>query len=434
MTAINLPYGAQSFTLVLPEEEILAVVKANPSGLAPATSAAAVKEALARPIDSPPLGEVVKAGEKICLLVPDITRLWESTFISAPIIARALNGAGIKDEDITVLCATGTHRKMTKEEHERLLGKDLVKRLKIVDHQCGDESGMADMGKTSRGTPVKFNRVAVEADKLISLCGVVYHFLAGFGGGGKMLLPGVAACETIQANHELALLPGMGSGLNPEVRAGNLTASNPFHADIEEAAAMCPPDFSVNVAVNDKFEIIRAFAGNWLTAHAEACRLVAKMDQVDVPRKSGLLIASAGGMPKDINLYQSVKLLSNSMAAAKEGGTIILLAQCGEGFGNEDTARQIKDMKSMEQREKALRGSFSIGAFAGFLCAEASEKYNIILVSDMAPADYANTKIHAVATLDEALAKTRELNGGKLPDAAIVMPHGATTLPRPIKQ
>lgn len=432
MPEIILPYGKKSFTLNMDDSRILTVVKANASDIPEASQDEAVLSALAHPIASPQLAEILKPDEKICLIAPDITRLWESTFVSTPILLDAINKCGIPDEDITILCACGTHRAMTEAEHEELLGKDVVKRARIIDHQCADGKDLKFMGKTSRGTEVYFNRHAAEADKIITLCGVVYHFLAGFGGGGKMLLPGIAGCETIQQNHELALNKGFGSGVNPEVRSGNLTSSNPFHADIVEAASLLPPAFAMNVVVNDKFHIIKAFAGDWKQSHIEACRLVEKIDGVKIPEKSDFVIASAGGAPKDINLYQGVKLLSNALAAARPGAAIILVAQFSEGFGNPDTKKMICGLKDMNSREKSLRENFSIGAFAGFLFAEAAEQYNLILVTEMPGHDFAATKAKVVSKLDDAL----HIAAKELPDdaRAIIMPHGATTLPLPDKQ
>ncbi len=431
MPAIKMPYGQTSFVLDLDDSEISAVVRANKPDIPPVSQARAVREAIGEPICSPKLEDILHPGEKVCLIVPDITRLWESTTVSTPLLLDAINRCGIRDEDITILCASGTHRKMTDDEHRKLLGDEIVRRFKIVDHQCEETENLKFMGTTSRNTPVYFNRHACEADKVITSCGIVYHFLAGFGGGGKMLLPGISGSETIQHNHELALNPGLGEGDNPHVCAGNIGPSNPLRSDINEAAAMLAPCFALNVVVNDKFQIIKAFAGDWLKSHEEGCRLVAEMDGVKIPEKSDLVIASAGGSPKDINLYQGIKLLSNAMAAARPGATIILVAQFPEGFGNKDCETFIRDFKDMKAREKALRDKFSIGAFSGFLFAEACEKYNLILVSEMPAKDFANTKAHPVASLDEALKLAKSFVPANA--RAVVMPHGATTLPKPVK-
>lgn len=427
MAVIQLPYGHGSFSLSMQDDQILAVVEANKLDLPALTPEQAVREALRKPIASPGLDSLVKKGEKICILVPDITRVFECPFVSVPLLVEQLNGIGIPDQDLTILFANGGHKAMTADEHQKLIGAELARRIKTFDHQCHERENLAHMGTTSRGTPVYFNKHAVNADKIITVCGVIYHFLAGFGGGGKMLLPGIAGYETIQANHKLALNKGFGNGLNPEARSGNLTASNPFHADIFEAAAMLPPVFSLNVVTNSKAQIIRAYAGDWIAAHKEACELVARMDGARIPGRAELVIASSGGYPKDINLYQGIKTITNALGAARAGGVIIALLQCPDGFGNADTQKLLCAYETMNEREKELRENFSIGAFAGYFIADAATKTHLILVTDMPAADFGKTAVQIAPNLDEAL----KLAGHWLQNKAscIIMPHGAATLP-----
>lgn len=425
-----LKYGEQEWAVDIEPANLIAELEPNSVQLPALTAEQVIRQALSAPVQSPPLQEMVKAGERICLLVPDVTRSWQSPSVYVPIMVEELNRCGIPDRDITILSATGTHRRQTREEHVKLTGEDILQRIKVVDHQCREQQDMVYMGKTSHGTPVKFNRHAVEADKIVSCCGVVYHFLAGYGGGGKMLLPGIAAYDTIQHHHNLALNEGFGNGTNPMVCSGNLENSNVFQADLLEAAAMLPPCFSLNVVVNDQFNIISAFAGNWLAAHRAACRLVESIDGVAIPQTAPLVIASAGGYPKDINFYQTIKLLSNALAACSPKGTLILLSRCHEGFGDDDCQKQIQAFSNMAERERALRDAFSIGAYVGFLFAEAAETHNLILVTDMNPDNFARTGIRAVKTLDEALKVAAALNGGSLDMKTILMPHGASTLPK----
>lgn len=425
MPEVKLPYGHTNFLLDTDKLNVLEIVSQNKMDFSGHSPREVVEKALANPIDSPTLPELIHKGDKICVLVPDVTRIWQSPAVSVPIMIAAINRCGIPDSDITILCATGTHRRMSEAEHEHLLGREIIHRLKVVDHQSMEKSEMRKIGVTSRGTHVWLNRHAVEADKIISVCGVAYHFLAGFGGGGKMLVPGIASDETIQANHRLALLPGIGHGRNPEVRSGNYSESNPFHADIFEAAAMLAPIFSLNVVVDDVFNIVAAYSGNWRKAHARACELVREMEAVPIRAKADLVIASAGGAPKDINLYQGIKVTVNAVEAALPGATLILLAQCPEGFGNDDTRRLLCDYRTMHEREQSLRDKFSIGAFVGYFFAECSERFDLILVTQMQQEEFGNTRIHAVGSLAEAL----ELAKNRLTDPCIIMPHGATTFP-----
>ncbi len=422
-------YGKTSFPVTLAPEEIAAELEPNAVELAQKTVPELVRDALAHPIDSKPLKELVKPGESVCIIISDVTRRWQSPEIYIPIVVEELESAGIRDEDILILSATGTHRRQTPEEHMGLVTEAVYRRIRVEDHVCTDEDNLQMVGTTSYGTPVLLDKRALACDHIVLTGGVVYHFMAGFGGGRKSILPGIAGRETIMKNHNLALNPGLGNGSNPEVRSANMTDSNPVHADMMEACAMAKPSFLINVVVDDNQKIIGVFAGNWITAHRAACDLVDRMYGVPAKEQTELVIASAGGYPKDLNFYQTIKTLSNALVVAKEGGTIILVTKSDEGFGNDDTQRQIAGYETMLEREKDLRENFSIGAFIGYLFAEAGEKYNMIAVTDIPQADFGTAKIHVVSTLDEALELARQYHGGKLPRATL-MPHGANTLPK----
>lgn len=422
-------YGKTSFPVTLAPEEIAAELEPNAVELEQKTVPELVRDALAHPIDSKPLKELVKPGESVCIIISDVTRRWQSPETYIPIVVEELESAGIRDEDILILSATGTHRRQTPEEHMGLVTEAVYRRIRVEDHVCTDEDNLQMVGTTSYGTPVLLDKRALACDHIVLTGGVVYHFMAGFGGGRKSILPGIAGRETIMKNHNLALNPGLGNGSNPEVCSANMTDSNPVHADMMEACAMAKPSFLINVVVDDNQKIIGVFAGNWITAHRAACDLVDRMYGVPAKEQTELVIASAGGYPKDLNFYQTIKTLSNALVVAKEGGTIILVTKSDEGFGNDDTQRQIAGYETMLEREKDLRENFSIGAFIGYLFAEAGEKYNMIAVTDIPQADFGTAKIHVVSTLDEALELARQYHGGKLPRATL-MPHGANTLPK----
>ena len=410
-------YGDREFSVELGNGLIAAELHSNAVALPAKSALEHINEALDNPIGSPRLEEMLKPGQTVCIVVPDSTRLWQSPNVYVPaVVAR-------------ILTATGTHRPMTREEHIAIVSEDIYNRIEVIDHKCRDSADMVKAGVTSNGTEVWFNRFAMECDHIILTGGVVYHFLAGYGGGPKYLLPGIASYETIQRHHNLALNKGFGSGTNAAVRSANMETSNIFHADLEEAALLAKPSFLLNVVVDDNYNIIKAVAGDMVQAHREACALVDAIDGVNVAERTPLVIASAGGAPKDINFYQTIKTLANALAVVSEGGTIIILSACTEGFGSPDTQHQICDFDNMDAREKDLRENFSIGSYVGFLFAESAEKHNLIMVSSMNAADFAKTKIHITTTLDEALALAKKLNGGK-DLRATLLPHGANTLPK----
>ena len=422
-------YGDKEFSVELGSGLIAAELHSNTVALPAKSALEHINEALDNPIGSPRLEEMLKPGQTVCIVVPDSTRLWQSPNVYVPAVVARLNKCGIRDADIRILTATGSHRPMSREEHIAIVSEDIYNRIGVVDHKCRESADMVKAGVTSHGTEVWFNRHAMECDHIILTGGVVYHFLAGYGGGPKYLLPGIASYETIQRHHNLALNKGFGSGSNAAVRSANMENSNIFHTDLEEAALLAKPSFLLNVVVDDNYNIIKAVAGDMVQAHREACSLVDAIDGVNVAERTPLVIASAGGAPKDINFYQTIKTLANALAVVSEGGTIIILSACTEGFGSPDTERQIRDFDTMEAREKDLRENFSIGSYVGFLFAESAEKHNLIMVCSMAAADFAKTRIHTVTTLDDALALARKLNGGK-DMRATLLPHGANTLPK----
>jgi nickel-dependent lactate racemase len=422
-------YSKTFFTVPVPEDRIACELEANTVPLPERTPEENVRYALAHPIGSPTLDRLVTPGEKVCVIIPDVTRRWQSPGVYVPIVIEALNQAGIPDRDITILSANGTHRKQSDEEKVSLVSQDIFDRIGVVDHVCTDKDSLVYLGTTSRGTPVWVNKLAMEADKVILTGGITYHFLAGFGGGRKYILPGISGHETIMKNHNLALNPGFGSGSNPEVRSANLSASNPFHMDMAEAAAMVKPAFLMNVVVNDSFQIISAFAGDYIKAHKEGCKLVDRMEGIHVTERTPLVIASAGGYPKDINLYQSSKTLCNALAVAEPGGAIILLSECTENFGDVECGKLITGFDNMDAREHYVRDNFSIGGFIGFMFAEAAEKHNLILVTSMDQSQFCKTKIKTAKTLDEALSFAYRLVG-KDDLRVTLLPHGANTLPK----
>ena len=428
----SMKYSDTEFAVSLDPGQVVAEVHANAVNLPKRTVWEHIEYALDHPIGAGPIEEAVKPGEKVCIIISDTTRRWQQPSTYLPVLVERLNKAGIPDEDMLILCATGTHRKQTEEEHISLVGEDLYRRIRFIDHQCDDKEHLTYMDTTSRGTPVWLDSYAMACDKIILTGGVVYHFLAGFGGGRKSIVPGIAGRETINTNHNNALNKGLGSGSNPRACNGNMTDSNPFHSDLMECAAFAKPAYLLNVVVDDNYQIVGAFAGDWREAHAAATKLVQQLDGVPIPRRTQLVIASAGGYPKDINLYQTSKTLSNALAAVAPGGTMILLSECREGFGDPDCEAQICNYDTMADREKDLRANFSIGGFVGFLFAETSENYHLILVTDLPRERFARTKIQVARTLDEALALAAACNGGSLDGVeTTLMPHGGSTFPLP---
>ncbi|MDD4296025.1 MAG: nickel-dependent lactate racemase [Ruminiclostridium sp.] len=424
-----LKYGNQEFKVNLADEQIKLVMEANPVELPAGTFRALIENALDNPIGTERIEDIVKPHEKVCIIISDSTRSWQKPGMILTVLLDRLGKAGIEDEDVIIISARGSHRAQTAEELRFLVTDNIYDRIKVVDHNCTNEDNLTYLGTTSRGTPVKLNSIAINNDHIILIGAVLHHFLAGFSGGRKNVIPGIAARDTIQANHKLALNDGIGSGGNPLVKSGQLEG-NPVHMDMLEGALMLNPSFIINIVVDDDYKLLKAFAGDMVKAHAKACELVDRMNSVTIDRRYPVVIASAGGYPKDMNVYQPLKTLCHMLECTEPGGIMIMLSESREGFGSAETEMLITGYDNMLDREKVLRDNYSIGAHTGYLYADTAEKFDFIYVTDFSPENFSKTRMHIVRTLDEALELAAKLQGGKLSGDVCLIPNGSVTLPR----
>lgn len=423
---IKMKYGRGEFAAEFEDRNILEVIEGKQNTCLK-TENEILDEALANPIDSARLSQLVHKGETVCIIIPDVTRAWQRTDKYLYKLVDELNAGGVEDKDIVFLSALGTHRQQTEEEHRYLLGEKLSDRFTVIDHDCEDDSVNVFLGTTTFGTPVALNRHALECDHIILTGAIVYHFLVGWSGGKKAILPGIASYDTIMANHALSLRPEFGTGIRPEVRSGNVV-ENPVHQDMMEAASFVKPLFLYNVVMGPDGKVVGAVAGNYVTAHQQGRKIVDNTDSVEIKGQSDLVIATSGGYPKDINLYQSIKLLINAREAVRKNGTIIMMTQCSEGVGGDEGLLEIiTKFDNIADRERYLRDAYSIAKFVGYFFCLSAQEYNLIMVTDLDPAFLRTTGITVVKTLEEALEAARKKCG---PDCTInIMPHGANTFP-----
>lgn len=383
-------------------------------------------KALQNPIGSKKLSEIVKMEDKVCVVVPDITRAWQKVHLYLPYVIEELYKSGVKDENILLISATGAHRNQTPQEHEALLGKNLFHRLEIIDHNAKDKENLVYLGETSRKTPVFINKKAMECQHIILTGGIVFHDLAGWSGGRKSILPGIAGYETIMKNHSLSLASEVGRGSNPMVKCG-IDKGNPLQEDMLEAAKLVKPSFMFNVIIGEEGKITAAVAGHYIEAHETGKKVVATMDSVYIEEKADLVITSAGGYPKDINLYQATKAISNGKEALKEGGTLILLSECVEGFGDKEVQDILLNYNNNIEREKDVREKFTVAKYIGYDFAQTASKFNIILVSKIEAKLLKKINVKVVETIEEALSWVGNIQEKDL--KTYIMPYGANTLP-----
>lgn len=423
---IDMKYGDTKFNAVFDDKNVIQVISGNEFKIAESEEEI-IDKALKHPIASARLNELIHKGETVCIIISDSTRAWQKMSRYLYKIVDEINSAGVPDKDICFISAAGTHRKQSEEEHRMLLGDALSKRFKVIDHDCLDKSNLEYVGKTTYGTPVILNKKALECDHIILTGAIIYHFLVGYSGGKKSILPGISSYETIMANHALSLSKEFGKGTYPTVRSGNIY-DNPIHEDMLQAASFVRPTFMFNVVMNNG-RIAGAVAGNYIAAHNEGTKMVDLFDSVLAKEKSDLVIGSAGGYPKDINLYQCIKTIINERSAVKDGGTIIMVAECREGLGdNKDVCDIILNFNNVLDRERDLRKNYTISKYVGYYFCETAEKCRLILVSEIDPDLVKCANITVVKTLDEALKLA--YSDGKADKTINLMPKAANTLPK----
>jgi nickel-dependent lactate racemase len=417
MVDVWLPYGKTEICVRVPTRNFLGSIEPKEKPSVP-DAKTEVERALKEPIGSGKMSEIAKPEYKVALVVDDATRPSPSQLMVLPLL-NELSIAGVKDENITIIFACGTHRAVRREEAAVLLGEEVLARVKAVSHDCKAQD-LVYVGATQKyGTKVYLNRVFAEADLRILTGDVCFHYYAGYGGGRKSVLPGVAGEGTIKHNHAMLL--------DANARTGVLDG-NPVHVDMVEAARLAKVDFILNVVTNSRGEIVKAFAGDLEQVFNEGVKLVDEMYRITVDRKADVVVVSAGGNPADLNLYQAHKGVDSALEVVKRGGVIVLVAECPEGHGNQvfyDWMVKYGDLKSIERE---IKRNFVLGGHKAYYLLEALQNHQIILVSSM-PDYYASNifKLKTARAVNEALNEAFNIAGKNA--KVWTMPYGNFTLP-----
>ncbi|MDR3085416.1 MAG: nickel-dependent lactate racemase, partial [Christensenellaceae bacterium] len=335
---LSIPYGHASIPLELPSGEGLAVLEPK-QGFFPdgRDQDELVLAAMAAPIGSRHLESLAKAAKNAVILCSDHTRPVPSRHIVPHMLAALRRGN--PQIEITLLIATGCHRETTTQELRGKFGDELLKKERIVVHDCDDESNLVSLGPLPSGAQLLLNRLAAQTDLLLAEGFIEPHFFAGFSGGRKSVLPGVCARATVLGNHCAAFIR------DPRAVTGVLTG-NPIQRDMVAAARMANLRYIVNVILNDQKEAVAAFAGDALLAHEAGCAALRAAAAVRPPFLADIVITSNGGAPLDQNIYQAVKGMSTAEAAAAEGAVILLCAACEDGVGGEEFRKALAECES----------------------------------------------------------------------------------------
>ncbi|PLX90553.1 MAG: hypothetical protein C0619_09210 [Desulfuromonas sp.] len=390
----------------------------------PADPETLVRRALTSPLGTPPLAELCRPGERVAIVTSDITRYTGSEHY-LPILVEELNRIGIEDRAIEIIIALGIHRKQTGGEHRKILGS-LYGRIAVYDHECDDPDQLVDLGTTDSGIPVLINRRVVEADRVIVTGTVGFHYFAGFGGGRKGLVPGVASRETCMASHFAVFNPPEVGGKHPRAVTGVLDG-NPVHLNLLQAARMVKPDFLLNTVLSPAKELLGVFCGDLEQAHLAGCELVRESYQAELSEAGDLAIVSCGGQPKDINFIQSHKALDYGVNAVREGGTVILLAACPDGFGHPTFFDWFR-YQDLDEFEAALRADYQINGQTAHATLAKARRFRVILISELSETQTRSMGMEKATNLSAALAMAK----AGLPDEpkTVLIPDGGTILPR----
>ncbi|MFE1630667.1 nickel-dependent lactate racemase [Brevibacillus reuszeri] len=332
----TLLYGKDGLTIDVPDDSLIVEPK-NLPGLE--NEEEAVRHALQAPIGTQPLRDMVKNTDKVAIVISDITRPTPNHKL-VPWILKELSHVPL--ENFVVINGTGTHRDQTREEFVQMLGEWVVDNVRVINHHCHEKEELVKVGESRFGCDAYLNKEYVEADFKIVTGFIEPHFFAGFSGGPKGIMPGIAGIETIMTFHNARMIG------DPLATWGNME-NNPVQDMAREVNRMCKPDFMLNVTLNREKEITAVFAGELFEAHDQGCAFAKEHAMIRCDHRFDVVITSNSGYPLDQNLYQAVKGMSAAHKIVKKGGTIICAAECSDGLPNHGNYASILKMRKTPQ-------------------------------------------------------------------------------------
>ncbi|MBD3288039.1 nickel-dependent lactate racemase [candidate division KSB1 bacterium] len=337
---IKLEFGTSGLDINVPDQNLAKVLKMRASVPVP-DPVSKLEQSLKNPIGTAALSKLADGKKTACVVICDITRPVPNKIILPPILS-TLENSGIKRENITILIATGIHRPNEGEELVYLVGEDIIKNYRIVNHFAKDDNSHKYLGKTSRGTDIFIDSTYVNADLKITTGFIEPHLMAGFSGGRKLICPGIASIKTVKVMHGPDILE------HPNAREG-IIEGNPFHEEVLEIAHIAGVDFILNVALNETRQITGIFAGDLEKAHAVGINFVRDQIQDFVDNPVDIVITTSAGYPLDATFYQAVKGLTAALPIVKQEGTIILAAECRESLGGPEFSQLVYEVKDLDQ-------------------------------------------------------------------------------------
>jgi nickel-dependent lactate racemase len=416
MTTYRIPYGHDERQLDISGNYYVDVIAPADYPAAP-DALAVIRKSIQHPVGGFSL-ENFRDAKSAAIAINDKTRPVPHQYLLPPLL-ETLIGLGIAKENIKLIIATGTHLPMPVEELSQILPPDIIKNFSIISHNSDDSPNLVELGTTRHGTHVLVNRCFNESDLRVVVGNIEPHHFMGFSGGVKSAAIGLAARDTINQNHAMLT--------DPDARIAEYER-NPMRQDVEEIGKLMGVHFALNAVLNGKKQIVQAFAGDPLAVMQEGIKLARQVCQTPVHTKYDLIIASPGGHPKDINLYQAQKALTHASLIARDGATVILAAACPEGSGSRSYEQFMDGISSHEAVfEKFTREGFHIGPHKAFQIAREAVRLRILLVSEMPNELTKRLLLFSTDDLQKAFSLATERSNDNLRIA--ILPRATNTIP-----
>ena len=418
-----LPYGKDYITLDFPEKNELTFLEPPSSG----SIISDIKQTVEDLLESPDTGDALRKiiqkkkqkvqGPSAVVIVNDLSRSTPVKELLPPVL-ETLHKEGISKDKVTILIATGTHRVLTDEENVYLLGKEITERYRIESHDC-DSDDLISAGTLSTGNELLINGTVARADLRIAIGEVLFHYFAGVAGGRKSLCPGVCGRSTIMRNHQMMT--------HPAARLGNID-NNPLNNELMEALDLCPLDFIVNALCNHRKEVATIVAGDPVASWEKGVKIFKELNTVTVSRPSKVVIASAGGFPKDINLYQTQKAFEMAGQAVKDGGSLVIFAECPEEYGNKTFESWAKEEMTSDEVIDRFESGFQLGAHKLYYLARMSRRINLFLYSSLNEETSKKVFCTKIRSWEDCLKNLQSLHGDDFD--ALLISQGGILLPQ----
>ena len=423
---VRLDYGKTGIEAELPDANVMATLRITPAPRLPEPMAA-IRAALESPIGTRSLAELAAGKRDACIIVCDITRPVPNSVLLSPMLD-ILNAAGISEENITILVATGTHRPNLGAELDALLGAEIAARIRVVNHDGHDASMMRDFGLSPNGIPVRLNKTYCDAELKLTVGLIEPHFMAGYSGGRKLIMPGIAAFETVQNWHCPRFLE------SPLATMG-VVDGNPVHEEALAIAKRVRPDLMLDVTLDEQNQITGVFAGDLEQAWRAGVNFAASHVRAEASALADIVVTSCAGHPLDATFYQAVKGMVGALPVVKQGGTIVIASECAEGVGSPDFTKAILEADDLEEFVAYISqpGVFVPEEWQIEELARAARQAKIICIAGgISPETLIQCFVTPAATVEDGVALALAQQGANarivvIPRGPYVIPYAAST-------